>query len=156
MRIVGDYSDASPSYTVFLSAANSLDLTLSGEASNFNSGAPAMDSGLRNLHFSAQSSAGSFLVDQVVLKNMEDVIPGDVNGDGYVDIFDVNLVSAHWGESGPTADANGDGIVDIFDVNLISANWSPAGGAAVAEPGSGLLLCLGLLALGAIRARSRR
>jgi hypothetical protein len=51
--------------------------------------------------------------------------PGDVNNDGFVDIFDVNLVSAHWGETGPVGDANNDMTVDIFDVNLISANWSP-------------------------------
>ena len=72
--------------------------------------------------------------------------PGDVNFDGFVDIFDINLVSANWGSpGGPTGDANGDGNVDIFDINLISANWSPAGGAAaVPEPTS-----LGLVVLAA-------
>ncbi len=73
-------------------------------------------------------------------------IPGDVNNDGYVDIFDVNLVSAHWSESGPVADANLDGTVDIFDINLISANWSPAPAAAAAssvpEPSSLVLATL--------------
>ncbi len=53
---------------------------------------------------------------------------GDVNHDGLVNIFDVNLISAHWGESGPLGDANQDGIVDIFDVNLVSANWTTSGG----------------------------
>ncbi len=52
-----------------------------------------------------------------------------MNFDGVVDIFDVNLVSAHWGESGPVADANADMMVDIFDINLISANWTSGGGA---------------------------
>ena len=51
-------------------------------------------------------------------------LPGDVNGDGAVDIFDVNLVSANWGGSGPIGDANHDGLIDIFDINLISANWT--------------------------------
>ncbi len=61
--------------------------------------------------------------------------PGDVNLDGVVDIFDVNVVSAHWGEAGPAGDANGDGHVDIFDVNLISANWTAASeGAASSVP----------------------
>jgi outer membrane protein assembly factor BamB len=50
-------------------------------------------------------------------------LPGDANGDGTVNIFDINLVSAHWGQSGPLGDVNYDGAVDIFDINAISANW---------------------------------
>jgi len=67
---------------------------------------------------------------------------GDVNHDGVVNIFDINLVSSHWGEAGPLGDANDDHIVNIFDINLISANWSPSpgGGSGLAagadEPGS--------------------
>jgi hypothetical protein len=76
-------------------------------------------------------------------------LPGDVNLDANVDIFDVNLVSAHWDETGPTGDANGDGAVDIFDVNLISANWTAAGGVAAEAPEpSALLLSLIALAVG--------
>jgi hypothetical protein len=84
------------------------------------------------------------------------VLPGDVNDDGFVDIFDVNLVSSHWGETGPVGDANGDMTVDIFDVNLISANWSPAGAGAtvgVPEPTTGAMLALGLLCIVAARFR---
>jgi len=64
-------------------------------------------------------------------------VPGDVNADGVVNIFDVNLVSAHWSESGPVGDANIDGVVNVFDINLISSNWMPTGGGslpAVPEP----------------------
>jgi len=73
-------------------------------------------------------------------------VPGDVNFDGLVNIFDINLVSSHWGEKGPDADANGDLIVNIFDINLISANWTPApgGGAAVPEPACWVLLATGV------------
>jgi hypothetical protein len=51
----------------------------------------------------------------------------DLNWDGVVNIFDVNLISLHWGQSGPAGipgDANRDGVVNIFDINVISANWS--------------------------------
>jgi hypothetical protein len=58
-------------------------------------------------------------------------IPGDVNGDRIVDIFDVGILSAHWypgppiGPLGydPAADLNNDGAVDIFDVGIASAHW---------------------------------
>ena len=46
---------------------------------------------------------------------------GDVNGDGTVNITDVNLVinSILTGSSSTDADANGDGVVNISDVNRI-------------------------------------
>ncbi len=58
-------------------------------------------------------------------------IPGDVNSDGVVDIFDIGYVSAHWYPGPPTgpsgydanADINGDGAIDIFDIGITSANW---------------------------------
>ncbi len=84
----------------------------------------------------------------------------DVNMDGWVDIFDINLVSANWGGPGPAGDANKDGIVDIFDINLISANWNPqppGGGSAVPEPATWLLLLVGAAAvIQARRALPRR
>ena len=85
--------------------------------------------------------------------------PGDVNVDGLVNIFDINLVSQNWGGPGPTGDANGDHMVDIFDINLISANWTPTGGGAAVAPepstlGSAALAAL-LIAAVAVR-RSRR
>mgnify|MGYP004443092213 CR=1 FL=1 len=51
--------------------------------------------------------------------------PGDINGDGAIDISDVNccvnviLGSEDAGKYGGRADVNGDGVVDIQDVNYI-------------------------------------
>ncbi len=52
---------------------------------------------------------------------------GDVNQDGQVDIFDLNLVANHWLSAGGPGDANGDGIVNIFDINVISQDWGSPG-----------------------------
>jgi len=58
-------------------------------------------------------------------------IPGDVNGDRIVDIFDIGTISAHWypgppiGPSGfdTNADINNDGNIDIFDIGITSSHW---------------------------------
>jgi BNR repeat-containing family member len=84
----------------------------------------------------------------VVYGSILPLLMPDVNMDGFVDIFDINLVSAHWGTSSPLGDANKDGVVDIFDVNLISANWSPAprAAASVPEPSTAMLALAALAA----------
>jgi hypothetical protein len=81
--------------------------------------------------------------------------PGDANHDRFIDIFDVNVVSANWNSpGGPLGDVNFDGNVDIFDVNLVSANWAPAPAvAAVPEPATWVLACLGLVGLAVVRRR---
>ncbi|MEX0621393.1 MAG: PA14 domain-containing protein [Candidatus Woykebacteria bacterium] len=49
--------------------------------------------------------------------------PGDINGDGLVNIFDASILSSRWGTNDPDADLNGNGIVDIFDASILAANW---------------------------------
>ena len=56
---------------------------------------------------------------------------GDVNGDHFVDIFDIALISAHWYPEPPIgplgycrdADINLDDSVNISDINIASDNW---------------------------------
>ncbi len=53
-------------------------------------------------------------------------VPGDVNGDGKVDILDLSIMASHWGQSGMTlaqGDLSGDGKVDIFDLSILGSNW---------------------------------
>ncbi len=84
-------------------------------------------------------------------------IPGDANMDGFVDIFDINLVSSNWGGPPPDGDVNYDGAIDIFDINLISANWMPATAATpVPEPAAFTLVACGALTAVVFVGRSRR
>ncbi len=80
-------------------------------------------------------------------------IPGDANGDGRVDINDLTIVLAHYGQTGQTwadGEFTGDGTVDINDLTIVLANYnqsiaSAAGNlSAVPEPGTLLLLAAGL------------
>lgn len=54
-------------------------------------------------------------------------IPGDLNGDGIVNIGDAALVGRYWQKAvppaDPAADANKDGIVNIGDAAIVGAYW---------------------------------
>lgn len=58
-------------------------------------------------------------------------VPGDINGDRIVDIFDKGAISAHWYPGPPigplsydaNCDVNHDDAVDIFDISIASAHW---------------------------------
>lgn len=84
-------------------------------------------------------------LDSLTITNEIVTLGPDVNYDGVVNIFDVNLVSSHWGEVGPLGDANGDHAVNVFDQNAIAANWTSV--AAVDEPPTLALVLAGLAAL---------
>jgi len=50
-------------------------------------------------------------------------LPGDANGDGVVDLNDLNIVLSNFGQVTDTGDLNGDGIVDLNDLNIILSNF---------------------------------
>ena len=79
---------------------------------------------------------------------------GDLDGDGFVGINDLNIVLANWNQNvppaNPLADPSGDGFVGIDDLNAVLGNWNagtpPNAGANVPEPASIALLSVGALA----------
>ena len=83
-------------------------------------------------------------------------LPGDANLDGKVDINDLTIVLANYGQSGTvwsTGDFNADGKVDINDLTIVLANYgqsdgeSAAGIKAVPEPSCVVLLGVGGVSL---------
>jgi len=79
-------------------------------------------------------------------------IPGDLDGNGFVGIDDLNLVLANWNLNAPpsdtAADPSGDQFVGIDDLNIVLANWNagtPPGASVdhptVPEPAT-MTLCL--------------
>jgi len=68
---------------------------------------------------------------QAINVTMSTGLPGDLNGDGCVDIFDLVIVAADFGRpidpplpiQNPSADINKDGVVDIFDLVIIAATF---------------------------------
>lgn len=98
---------------------------------------------------------------QISLVAKANLVQGDTNFDGVVDIQDLTQMANNWlgtnAQHLGNGDANGDGIVDIQDLTMAANHWlqtSPAlggggGGSvnSVPEPGSLLLLGLGAVSM---------
>jgi hypothetical protein len=84
-------------------------------------------------------------------------LAGDLDGDGFVGITDLNIVLGAWNQNVTPGnvlggDPSGDGFVGIEDLNVVLGNWNagtPPAASAVPEPATFALLGLcGLAALG--------
>ena len=83
-------------------------------------------------------------------------IDGDLDGDGFVGINDLNIVLANWNQNvppgDPLADPSGDGFVGIDDLNFVLGNWNagtpPTASNNIPEPGTACLIMLALPLLG--------
>ena len=87
---------------------------------------------------------------------LQPMLPGDANGDGTVDINDLTIVLANYGQTGMTwsqGEFTGDGTVDINDLTIVLAHYGQsvgsfaAGTAAVPEPTALVLIGLGGLGM---------
>lgn len=80
-------------------------------------------------------------------------LPGDLNGNGFIGIEDLNTVLGHWSQTVTpgdllAGDPSDDGFVGIEDLNTVLGNWNagipPSEDVAVPEPVSIIVLGLGL------------
>ncbi len=96
-------------------------------------------------------------LDDVAYNNGGSLIPaltGDLDGDGFVGITDLNLVLASWNQSvspDNPADPSGDNFIGIEDLNIVLGNWNAGTPPASAIPEPGTLALLGLGAFSLIR-----
>lgn len=91
-------------------------------------------------------------------------IEGDLDGDGFVGISDLDVVLGNWNQLVAArdplkGDPNGDGFVGIADLDIVLGNWNagtPPGeaGANVPEPGIVLSLGAGLCGMAIRRSRA--
>ena len=87
---------------------------------------------------------------QDVTFSIEPYYPGDVNGDGDVDLLDLDILGFNFGKPPPRTrqqgDLNGDGVVDLLDLDIMGRCFGATHGAAsVPEPS-----LLGLAVLGSL------
>ncbi len=101
---------------------------------------------------------GGFDLDAVAVLNM----PGDVDGNGYVDGVDLSAILTNWGLQNATrdmGDLDGDGTVEGNDYSEVLAYWGtgepPEPPSDVPEPGTLLVLLLGGAAVLWRRVRAR-
>ncbi len=107
------------------------------------------------------SALHSLAPHEVLILGAAPSLLGDLDGDGFVGITDLNIVLGNWNQSvppgDPLADPSGDGFIGIEDLNIVLGNWNagtpppPEALALIPEPGT-----MGLTALGSFLVISQR
>jgi len=135
-----------------------------GFFASFDTSAPGSFSATFTLNLSDEDIAGA--TNQVLtLQLIGEVVGallGDLNGDGFVGIGDLNIVLGVWNQNVTpgdllAGDPNGDGFVGIGDLNVVLGNWNvgtpPTGNANIPEPGTAMLLSFAVVGIVSKRRR---
>ncbi len=85
--------------------------------------------------------------------DLNDLLPGDADCDGDVDVTDLGILATNYGVTGPIAAVWGDGdfdqngLVNVSDLGALATNYGTTAPTAVPEPSTLSLLLLGSLAM---------
>lgn len=98
-----------------------------------------------------------FIVDDVSVTGFTDLLVGDLNFDGTVDMSDFTMLAENYGTTSADGDVDFSGSVDLNDWTAFYAAYSAANPAAasVPEPSAGMLLSMALLGLLGLRQRKQ-
>jgi hypothetical protein len=113
------------SQNVTLSSGNSTDITFTWNTTSFAYGNYTIGAYAWPVSGETNMANNNFTGGNVTV-----TIPGDINGDGTVDIYDAILLSGAFNSQpgstnwNPNADINGDGTVDIYDAIIQSAYFN--------------------------------
>jgi len=83
------------------------------------------------LEWDAYEGANGFLLERSVdgitwTTVHSSILPGDVNGDGKVDLTDLTMLARNWQQNVmpyTNGDVSGDGKVDLTDLTMLARNW---------------------------------
>lgn len=90
-----------------------------------------------------------------------DLLRGDANGDGNVDLLDLDILGTNFGRTSvgySGGDFNGDNVVDLLDLDILGSEFGPVSGEMVSipEPNATTLTIVLLVLSGSIVIRNRR
>ena len=110
-------------------------------------------------HVRQNPSGLSAATDRIWAVTYQPDLVGDLDGDGFVGINDLNIVLGNWNQNvppgDPLADPSGDGFVGIDDLSAVLGNWNAGTppGSTVPEPATAALLGLGVVLINHRRLR---
>ena len=55
---------------------------------------------------------------------LSQAIPGDLNGDAHVNIYDLSILLCNWGTNNANSDLDGNGQVNIYDLSRLLSHWT--------------------------------
>lgn len=93
-------------------------------------------------------NSNGVVFDNIRVVGPDTALAGDANGDGTVDLLDLDILGANFGTTSGgtvmTGDFNADGAVDLLDLDILGANFGSSVSVSVPEPAAIALVTLAI------------